>query len=105
MKKEFADTMQPGIKYSGYGMLNAFREFMFIPSQKGANAGRMQIVRQGDGWSVHSTRDNIVIHFKLPRKSKPLERIADFLRLQQQVVSVLKEYDLSKKPTEKTKKK
>lgn len=105
MKKEFTETMQPGIKYSGYGVLNAFREFMFIPSQKGANAGRMQIVRQGDGWSVHSTRDNIVIHFKLPRKNKPLERIAEFLRLQQQVVGVLKEYDLSKKTPEKSKKK
>lgn len=105
MKQEFAESMKVGVKYSGYGIINAFREFQFIPTQKGANEGRMTLVKQGVGWSVHSTRDNIVVHIKLPRKDKVLERITEFLRLQQCVMQVLREYDLSVKPKNKKEKK
>lgn len=105
MKQEFQETMKVGQKYAGYGVLNAFREFIFIPSQKGANEGRMKVVRQGEGWSVHSTRENIVIHIKFPRKEKALDRVSEFLRLQQQVLEVLKEYDLSLKSSKNSKKK
>ena len=95
MKREFTEAMKPGVKYQGYGMLNNFREFMFVPAQKGANEGRMTIVQQGEGWSVHTTRENIVVHIKMPRKNTRIERITQFLSLQQQVLDVLKEYDLS----------
>lgn len=105
MKQEFEDSMKPGVKYAGYGIINAFREFQFIPTQKGAREGRMQIVKQGEGWSVLSTRENIVVHIKLPRKEKPIERITEFLRLQQLVMQVLKDYDLSVKPKKSSKKK
>ena len=105
MKQEFQESMKVGVKYAGYGVLNAFREFIFVPSQKGANEGRMQIVRQGEGWSIHSTREHIVVHIKLPRKDKALERITEFLKLSQAVVAVLKEYDLSIKTPTKAKKK
>lgn len=105
MKQEFQEAMQPGVKYQGYGIINAFREFQFIPTQKGANEGRMKIVKQGENWSVHSTRDNIIIHLKIPRMAKPIERITEFLKVQQQVMDILKEYDLSKETDKKSKKK
>lgn len=105
MKQEFEDSMKVGQKYPGYGVLNAFREFIFIPSQKGANEGKMQLVRQGKAWTIHATRENIVIHVKIPRKDKPLERIQAFLQQQNEIVEVLKEYDLSVKPKKPTKKK
>lgn len=97
--------MQPGIKYAGYGILNAFHEFQFIPTEVGKNQGRLQIVKQGKGWSVHSTKENIIIHIKIERKDKPLERVNAFLSVYNELIQVLKDYDLSKKPSNKNKKK
>lgn len=103
MKQEFTEAMQPGVKYAGYGFINAFREFCFLPQQKGKNEGRMKLIKQGEGWSVHSTNDNIVIHIKIPRKDKVIERVTSFLAAQTPILKVLREYDLSKKQS-KTKK-
>lgn len=105
MKKEFTDAMQPGVKYAGYAWVNCFHEFQFTPSQKGKNEGRMQIVKEGNCYTVHTTKENIVIHLKIPRMDKPLQRIAAFLDAQKEIIDILKDYDLSKKPSKPTKKK
>ena len=105
MKQEFEETMKVGVKYAGYGVINAFREFQFYPSQKGAREGRLKMVKQGEGWSVSTTRENIIVHIRLPRKDKALDRISEFLRLQNFVMQVLKDYDLSIKPKTKKEKK
>lgn len=105
MKQEFEEAMQPGVKYPGYAWVNKFHEFQFTPSQKGKNEGRMQIVREGNGYTVHTTRENIVIHIKIPRMDKPLERVAAFLKAQTEIIDILKDYDLKKKTPKTTKKK
>ena len=46
MKKAYEEAMKPGVKYAGYGILNEFREFQFVPAQKGANQGRMKCVKR-----------------------------------------------------------
>ena len=98
MKKAYEEAMKPGVKYAGYGILNEFREFQFVPAQKGANQGRMKCVKQGDGWAVHSTRDNIIIHLRFKRRNKIVDMIADYLKLHTTVVDILRDYDLSVQP-------
>lgn len=98
MKQEFEEAMKPGVKYPGYGWVNNFHEFQFTPSQKGKNEGRMKILTEGNGYTVHTTRDNIIIHVKIPRKESAIERVTEFLRVQQEVLEILREYDLSVKP-------
>lgn len=103
MKQEFEETMKPGKKYKGYGVLNKYREFMFVPAKVGANEGQKQLVKQGEGWSVYTTRENVIVHLKMGRKDKMIERIAAFLSLQDHILGVLREYDLSKKTDTKKK--
>ena len=104
MKQEFLDAMKPGVKYPGYATLNSFREFLFVPAQKGANEGKMKLLREGLGWSVHTTRENIIIHLKIARKPTMMARMADFLRLQDEIMKILKDYDLSQTNNKKPKK-
>lgn len=95
MKKPCPDGMKVGVKYYGYAMINEFREIMFTPSQKGANEGRQVMVVSGDGWSVSTTRENIVIHVKTPRCDNMTDRLKNFLAIQDRILKVLMEYDLS----------
>lgn len=105
MKKVYEEAMKPGVKYAGYGIINEFREFQFLPVRKGANEGRMKCVKQGDGWAVHNTRDNVIIHLKIKRRNKVIDMIADYLKLHAKVVNILRDYDLSVQPTTTKKKK
>lgn len=103
MKQEFQESMKPGVKYPGYATLNAFHEFLFVPAQKGANEGRTKLIKEGRGWSVHATRENVIIHMRVPRKPTMLERVSELLRLQDEILKVFREYDLGQ--TNKKKKK
>lgn len=97
MKKEFTESMKEGVKYAGYGYINKFHEFQFIPAQKGKNEGKKNLVKEGEGWSVYTTEDNIILHMKVSRKSKPSETLSAYLEKQDNILRVLREYDLSKK--------
>lgn len=105
MKQEFEDSMKPGVKYPGYATLNNYREFLFIPAQKGAREGKMKLLREGAGWSVHTTRDNIIIHMKVPRLPNRLDRIKKYLALQDEISKIFNEYDLGPTKPNKSKKK
>lgn len=96
MKQEFQDSMKPGVKYPGYATLNPYREFLFVPAQKGSREGRTKLVKEGKGWSVHSTNDNIIIHLRIPRLPKIMDRLLELFRLQDEIIQVFREYDLSK---------
>ena len=105
MKKEFEETMKEGVKYPGYGYINKFHEFQFIPAQKGKNEGKKKLVKEGEGWSVYTTNDNIIVHMRVSRKEKASENLTAYLNKQDNVLGVLREYDLSKKQPSTKKKK
>lgn len=101
--KQIQEEMKPGVKYQGYGIINEFGEFQFIPTQKGANEGRLKLVKQGGGWTLHTTADNIIIHLKFQRQNEQNAAIWKFLEIVKDVVSCLREYNLSKESKKKKK--
>lgn len=101
--KQIQDEMKPGVKYQGYGIINEFREFQFIPTQKGANEGRLKLVKQGGGWTLHTSADNIIIHLKFQRQKEQNAAVMKFLAIVQDVVTCLREYNLSKESKKKKK--
>lgn len=75
LKKE---TMQTGVKYRGYGILNEYKEFMFIPENTGAHAGRERVLYENEGFQIKQTKNRIIIRVSLENQSNKLEYIKGF---------------------------
>lgn len=91
MKKRIEIT--PGVKYRGYGYINEFGEFEFIPEQKGANEGRRKCVKTGDGWTVATTRNFVTIHLCVPIKLTRMGRIIKSTSMFNECLTVLNSYE------------
>lgn len=88
--------LEQGQKYLGYGYINMYGEFVFEPQQKGKNAGRSSLLREGDGWSVYTTKENIIVHMKIPRGANTLLRIMYLTRLMDKIIEIFRSYNLDK---------
>lgn len=84
--------IEVGVKYSGYGVLNEFGEWTFIPSQVGSRAGKKKFVCGDNDYTVYSTAKKIIIHATISRGERfPI--IQAFLKIVDRLLSVLKDYD------------
>lgn len=81
-----------GQKIRGYGVLNEYGEFDFIPEQKGAREGQINLLKQGDDYSVSTTKKLVIVHLRLERKSG-LALLKDYLSKVNEVMNVLKNYE------------
>lgn len=86
-------NMEPGQKYKGYGLLNEFGEFEFIPEETGSRAGSIKLVKQGDGYQLSTTKNYVVIHIKIGRGSSVMDRMREYMSIVNQVLSDLREYE------------
>lgn len=83
-----------GQKVRGYGILNEFGEFDFVPEQTGSRSGRIRTIKSGDGFTLsHSTR-NVFVHLTLP-KSDTLTLIKNLMNCVNNVIGALRNYNLS----------
>lgn len=86
--------MVPGIKYRGYGVLNEFGEFEFIPENTGSRQGRKRLVKQGDNFSVSTTSNNLVIHMLVKRERERLKLVKEFMTVVNEVLMILRDYEV-----------
>lgn len=91
MKK--LQNLKQGVKYKGYGIINEYGEFEFIPEQKGSRNGWQKLVKQGDGWTFSSTKNSLVIHINLKREGDSLTRTAEFLKKTSPILNILRDYE------------
>lgn len=84
--------MVPGVKYRGYGILNEYREFQFIPEETGSRKGQIKVVKEGDGFKVSTTKNTVQVLVSLP-KLKGLELVKAYLEKMNQVLTVINSYD------------
>lgn len=84
-------TLLPGAKVRGYGILNEFGEFNFIPEQTGVRAGQRKVVAETSDFSVAETKNSVCVHINI-RKDEPDGIIFKYLRLTTAIIVTLKKY-------------
>lgn len=85
--------LQVGMKYKGYGLLNEFGEFEFIPEQTGSQKGRQKLLKQGDDYTVSTTNKSIVVHMRMDKDGTMLDRLKRFSNLTTEILSIIRDYD------------
>lgn len=91
MKKK---EMIPGQKYRGYGVLNEFGEFEFIPEDTGSRKDKVKYLKQGDGYSVTYTANNLLIHMKIKRKDKTIrDMLGEFVLKFNNIFDTIKNHE------------
>lgn len=85
--------MVQGVKYPGYGLLNEFNEFCFIPQETGARKGVKKCLVECKDYTIHYTRSRIIIHLSLDRKLSRVGRINRVIELLNNMIKVFKDYD------------
>lgn len=85
--------MKPGVKYKGYGLLNEFGEFEFLPEQTGSRSGQTKLVRQGDDYTVSTTSKSIIVHMRMDKEGTMLDRLKRYSDLTTIILSIIRDYD------------
>lgn len=83
-----------GQKVRGYGLLNEYGEFDFIPEQTGARQGQTKLIKTNDEYTLSETKKMVIAHIRLPKGDNKLLFIKEFLRIINNVLSDLRDYDL-----------
>lgn len=89
-----------GVKYSGYGVLNEFGEWTFIPSQVGSRKGRKKFVCGDNDYTIYTTNKKVLIHVSLERNEK-FSLITAFCRIVDRLLTAFKDYDFRRLQTNK----
>lgn len=84
----------PGVKYRGYGYLNEFGEFEFVPENTGSRQGRKKLLKQGERFTVSTTNAHVVIHMLIGRESEKLKLAKEFMQVVNDVLVVLRDYEV-----------
>lgn len=88
--------LQPGVKYRGYGLLNEYGEFEFIPEETGKNKGKRKMLKQGANYSVSLTRDSILVHINQSRSSyeNKVQLMTQFIGTVNEILKIFREYEI-----------
>lgn len=84
--------IQIGVKYSGYGVLNEFGEWTFIPSQVGSRKGRKKFVCGDNDYTIYTTKKKVIVHLTLERNER-FALLKQFLKLCDMLLAAFKNYD------------
>lgn len=77
----------------GKAMLNEFGQIEFRPEQKGIRAGRIKVVKDGEGYSIKSTKERILININFSKGGSTLERVMNLTKIYNQLIQDLREYE------------
>lgn len=84
--------MQVGVKYKGYGMLNAFGEFEFTPEATGSRVGQIKVVKETGSYKLSTSKNFVLIHFKLERACS-LDLIKELMIIVNNLIQDFKKYE------------
>ena len=86
--------LTPGVKYRGYGGINDFGEFEFVPEQTGSRKGQRRVMKMGNGYTVSETSNSILIHMNVQKNKDRFRVMREFLALSNTVLTILKDYEI-----------
>lgn len=85
-------TLPVGQKIRGYGLVNEFGEFDFIPEQTGIRQGQTKLVKQGENYSITTTKKLVIVHLRLDA-AKGLELIKSFMKTVNEILLDFQKYE------------
>lgn len=85
--------LEPGKKYKGYAMLNEYGELQFTPSQIGSKPDQKKIVKEGDDYTIYSTKNFVIASIRLPRGLEFMQRISALMSIIDKLIKDFKKYD------------
>lgn len=81
-----------GQKVRGYGLLNEYGEFDFIPEQTGSRKGQVTFVKETDSYTISVTKKKILVHMKL-EKTNGLRLVASLMDIVDEIIGELRGYE------------
>lgn len=84
--------MPVGQKVRGYGLLNEYGEFEFIPEQTGLRMGQTKLLKQGDNYTLSTTKKFVIVHVRLD-KANGMKIIVNLMQAINNVVQTLRNYE------------
>lgn len=84
--------IQVGVKYAGYGVLNEFGEWTFVPSQVGSRKGRKKFVCGDNDYTIYTTKKKVIVHMTFSRNER-LTLLKEFLKIIDRLLAAFKSYD------------
>lgn len=91
MKKK--RTMEPGVKYRGYALLNEYGEIEFIPEDTGSRKGVVKMVCQTDQYKVSTTKNRVLVYLSI-NKCNGVQLCSKLFRLCTEISVRLRDYEL-----------
>lgn len=85
--------MPVGVKVKGYGLLNEYGEFDFIPEQTGSRRGQLKVLKETATYTISVTKEKVIVHQRI-KKGKKINMINDFLNTENSILLDLKDYDI-----------
>lgn len=87
-------NLEIGQKYRGYGLLNEFGEFEFIPEETGSRKGQCILFKEGDGWRVSYTKKKILVSLSVRRDQERMDRLKSFIQSMNTLIQILNTYEI-----------
>lgn len=94
MDKRQKIDLQPGVKYKGYGLINPYGEFEFIPEQTGSRQGKRKLIKDGDGYTLSETSQLLIVHLSISKENKGLALIKELLKITNELVTFIRNYEI-----------
>lgn len=85
--------MPIGQKVRGYGLLNEYGEFDFIPEQTGIRQGQTKLIKGNDEYTLSETKKMVIVHIRLSKGDSKLDLLKEYLRIFNIVLNDLREYE------------
>lgn len=85
--------MPIGVKVPGYGILNEYGEFEFLPSQVGSRKGQTKLIKEDVDYTLSSTKNYLIVHMRIAR-GNVMTIMKSYLRIVDKVLSVMREYEI-----------
>lgn len=81
-----------GEKVRGYGLLNEYGEFEFIPEETGSRQGQVKLLTTNENYTISTTKTKVIVHIRF-EKCSGFELIKRFLTISNNIMCILREYE------------
>lgn len=86
--------LQPGVKYRGYGIVNAYGEFEFIPEETGSRRGKRRVIKMGNDFTISETDKILIFHITQQKTDNRLRLMKEYLETVNETLKVLRDYEI-----------
>lgn len=81
-----------GQKIKGYGLLNEYGEFDFIPEQTGSRQGQVKVVKETANYSISYSKNRVNVNIHMKRQNG-LELMKSYMKIVNEVLFELRSYE------------